>query len=202
MTSADPAETDADIVTASLADPARFERLYDRHAHDIHRFAARRLGVVAAEDITAEAFLIAFRTRSRYDASRPNARPWLYGIASNLIGRQHRSEGRALRAWARVGADPPDESWVDRADARVSAQTAQQPLAAALADLSAEDRNVLLLIAWADLSYQEVAEALAIPVGTVRSRLHRARRKVRTALDDDHQFVSEPAPLEEALPHG
>lgn len=73
MTSADLSETDADIVSASLADPARFERLYDRHAHDIHRFAARRLGVVAAEDITAEAFLIAFRTRSRYDPGRPNA---------------------------------------------------------------------------------------------------------------------------------
>jgi RNA polymerase sigma factor (sigma-70 family) len=202
MTPADLAETDADIVAASLADPARFERLYDRHASDIHRFTARRLGVVAAEDITAEVFLIAFRTRSRYDPSRSNARPWLYGIASDLIGRQHRSEGRALRAWARVGAAPPGESWVERADARVSAQTAQQPLAAALADLSAEDRDVLLLIAWADLSYQEVAEALAIPIGTVRSRLHRARRMVRRALDDDPQFVSGPASLEEALPHG
>jgi RNA polymerase sigma-70 factor (ECF subfamily) len=202
MTPADSADSDADIVSASLTDPARFERIYDRHAHDIHRFAARRLGVGAAEDITADTFLIAFRTRSRYDLGRPSARPWLYGIASNLIGRQHRSEGRALRAWARVATHPPAESWVDRADARVSAQTAQQPLAAALAELSSGDRNVLLLIAWADLSYQEVAEALAVPIGTVRSRLHRARRKVRQRLNDDPQFAAGLPFPQEALPHG
>ncbi len=81
------------------------------------------------------------------------------------------------------------ESWVDRADSRVVAQSAHAPLAGALAGLSAGDRHVLLLVAWADLSYPEVAEALGIPLGTVRSRLNRARRKVRSALGADPAFV-------------
>ena len=82
------------------------------------------------------------------------------------------------------------ESWVEDTDSRIAAQG---PLAGALAALSAGDRHVLLLVAWADLGYQEVAEALGIPVGTVRSRLNRARRKVRTALGADPAFVSDAA---------
>ncbi|GAA3306474.1 sigma-70 region 4 domain-containing protein [Nonomuraea dietziae] len=74
------------------------------------------------------------------------------------------------------------ESYADRVEARVSASAAHQELAEALAVLSPEDREVLLMIAWADFSYEEVARALGIPVGTVRSRLHRARRKTRAAL--------------------
>ncbi|WP_233414964.1 RNA polymerase sigma factor, partial [Streptomyces sp. N35] len=146
-------------------------------------------GAGAADDLTAETFLAAFRTRSRYDLSRDNARPWLYGIAANLIGKQRRAEIRGLRALARTGTDPVAESWVDRADSRVVAQSAHAPLAGALAGLSAGDRHVLLLVAWADLSYPEVAEALGIPLGTVRSRLNRARRKVRSALGADPAFV-------------
>ncbi|MFD3929981.1 RNA polymerase sigma factor [Streptomyces sp. NPDC058614] len=180
---------DAEVVAQSLDEPELFARLYDHYASDIHRYATRRLGAGAAEDITAETFLIAFRTRVRYDTDRPNARPWLYGIAGNLIGKQRRAEVRALRALARTGHDPVAESWAERADARVTAQTAHAPLAGALAGLSAGDRHVLLLVAWADLTYTEVAEALGIPVGTVRSRLNRARRKVRSALGADPAFT-------------
>ncbi|NGO79071.1 RNA polymerase sigma factor [Streptomyces sp. YC504] len=182
-------EGDAEVVHRSLAQPELFALLYDRYAPDIHRYAARRLGDGAADDLTAETFLAAFRTRSRYDLSRENARPWLYGIAANLIGKQRRAEIRGLRALARTGTDPVAESWVDRADSRVVAQSAHAPLAGALAGLSAGDRHVLLLVAWADLSYPEVAEALDIPLGTVRSRLNRARRKVRSALGADPAFV-------------
>lgn len=173
---------DAEIIADSLAQPELFGELYQRHAAGIHRYAARRLGEGAAEDITSDTFLTAFRTRARYDLARPNAQPWLYGIAANLIGKQRRAEVRALRALARTGHDPVADSWSDRCDSRVTAQAAQGSLAGALADLSAGDRHVLLLVAWADLSYQEVAEALSIPVGTVRSRLNRARKKVRFAL--------------------
>jgi RNA polymerase sigma-70 factor (ECF subfamily) len=180
---------DAGIVGQSLAEPELFALLYDRYAADIHRYVQRRLGADAADDITAETFLIAFRTRSRYDTDRPNARPWLYGIAGNLIGKQRRAEVRALRALARTRHDPVAESWSERADDRVTAQTAHAPLAGALAALSAGDRHVLLLVAWADLTYPEVAEALGIPVGTVRSRLNRARRKVRSALGADPAFT-------------
>ncbi|MHA5050005.1 RNA polymerase sigma factor [Streptomyces sp. SD15] len=180
---------DAEVVARSLDEPERFASLYDRYAPDIHRYAARRLGTGAADDITAETFLIAFRTRARYDTDRPHARPWLYGIAGNLIGKQRRAEVRALRALARTGHDPVAESWSERADDRVTAQTAHAPLAGALAALSTGDRHVLLLVAWADLTYVEVAEALGIPVGTVRSRLNRARRKVRSALGADPAFT-------------
>ncbi|MFF4351952.1 RNA polymerase sigma factor [Streptomyces sp. NPDC001530] len=182
-------EGDAEVVAQSLEQPELFARLYDRYASDIHRYAARRLGTGAADDITAETFLIAFRTRARYDTDRPNARPWLYGIAGNLIGKQRRAEVRALRALARTGHDTVAESWTDLADDRVTAQSAHAPLAGALAALPAGDRHVLLLVAWADLTYAEVAEALRIPVGTVRSRLNRARRKVRSALGADPAFT-------------
>ncbi|MFD3622134.1 RNA polymerase sigma factor [Streptomyces sp. NPDC058676] len=180
---------DAQVVAQSLEEPELFARLYDRYAPDIHRYVERRLGVGAADDITAETFLIAFRLRSRYDTTRPNARPWLYGIAGNLIGKQRRAEVRALRALARTGHDPVAETWSERADDRVTAQAAQAPLAGALAALSVGDRHVLLLVAWADLTYTEVSEALGIPVGTVRSRLNRARRKVRSALGADPAFT-------------
>ncbi|MFJ6896677.1 RNA polymerase sigma factor [Streptomyces hokutonensis] len=191
---AERAGDDAEIVVQSLERPELFTLLYDRYASDIHRYAARRLGDGAADDITADTFLAAFRIRSRYDRTRPNARPWLYGIAGNLIGKQRRTEVRALKALARTGRDPVAASWVDSwvedTDSRIAAQG---PLAGALAALSAGDRNVLLLVAWADLTYQEVAEALDIPVGTVRSRLNRARRKVRTALGADPAFVHDAA---------
>lgn len=183
-------EDDAEVVAQSLEQPELFARLYDRYAPDIHRYAARRLGDSAADDITADTFLVAFRIRSRYDLTRPGARPWLYGIAGNLIGKQRRAEVRALRALARTGHDPVTASWVEDTDSRIAAQG---PLAGALAALSAGDRHVLLLVAWAELTYQEVAEALDIPVGTVRSRLNRARRKVRTALGADPAFVSDAA---------
>ncbi|MER6077776.1 sigma-70 family RNA polymerase sigma factor [Streptomyces sp. NPDC001833] len=185
---------DAEIVAQALEQPELFARLYDRYAPDIHRYAARRLGDTAADDVTADTFLVAFRIRSRYDLARPNARPWLYGIAGNLIGKQRRAEVRALKALARTGHDPVaaswSESWVEHTHNRIDAQG---PLAGALAALTAGDRHVLLLVAWADLTYQEVAEALDIPVGTVRSRLNRARRKVRTALGADPAFVGDTA---------
>jgi RNA polymerase sigma factor (sigma-70 family) len=186
---------DAAIMERSARDPETFAVLYDRHAAALHRYVARRLGEGAADDIVAETFLAAFRKRSRFDpVAARDARPWLYGIASNLIGKHTRSEVRMLRAYARTGADPvltpsavtPDDGVL----ARVDSSAAARELARALATLSAGDREVLLLIAWADLSYAEAATALAIPVGTVRSRLNRARGKLRATLDGNAQLLS------------
>ncbi|MCQ4207317.1 RNA polymerase sigma factor [Streptomyces longispororuber] len=184
----DPDGSDSRVIAHSLEQPEVFARLYDRYAADIHRYAARRLGEHAADDITADTFLTAFRVRGRYDTARASARPWLYGIAAHLIGKQRRTEVRALRALARTGHDPVAATWVEDTENRIAAQG---PLADALAALSAADRHVLLLVAWADLTYQDVAEALGIPVGTVRSRLNRARRKVRAALGADPAFVTD-----------
>ena len=173
---------DAALIEQSWHEPEAFAELYDRHAAPIHRYAARRLGDGAADDVVAETFLVAFGARHRYDLARSDARPWLYGIAANVIGKHRRTEVRMWRALARTGTDPAAESHADRVANRVSAVTVQRELAAAMAGLSAGERDVLLLIAWADLSYDEVAAALDIPIGTVRSRLNRARRKTREAL--------------------
>jgi RNA polymerase sigma factor (sigma-70 family) len=179
---ADARLDDAVLIERSWHEPEAFAALYDRHAAPIHRFAGRRLGDQMADDVVGETFLAAFRRRKRYDLRRADARPWLYGIAANVIGKHRRAEVRMLRAFARTGADPVAAGHADLVDSRVCAAAVQRDLAAALAGLPTGDRDVLLLIAWADLSYEETAAALGIPVGTVRSRLHRARRKVRGAL--------------------
>jgi RNA polymerase sigma-70 factor (ECF subfamily) len=182
---------DGEAIAGSVEDPTLFGVVYDRYAGDVHRFVVRRLGADLAEDVTAETFATALRHRARYDAARANARPWLFGIAANLIGKHRRSEVRGLRAVARLGADPIARTWTpDGVEERVAASAAGPALATALAKLSPGDRHVLLLVAWADLSYAEVAEALDLPVGTVRSRLHRARQAVRRSLT--HDPTSEP----------
>lgn len=183
--------SDAAEIELSLRHPERFAVIFDRYAEQILRYAARRIGPAAADDLVADVFLIAFGRRSRYDTSQASARPWLYGIATNLISRHHRSEVRMYRALARTGVDPVVEPDADRVARSVSAAAAGQQLAAALAKLSAGDRNVLLLVAWADLRYEEIATALDIPIGTVRSRLHRARTTVRSALGNTNPLDPE-----------
>ena len=181
------AATDADdaaVIQLSRHEPEYFTEVFRRHAPYIQRYVVRRLGQDAADDIVAETFLLAFRQRDSYDQARSDARPWLYGIATNLIGHHRRAEIRLYRALARTGADPVTESFTDRIDDRVSASTASRRLAAALARLSAELRDTLLLVAWGDLTYEETATALGVPVGTVRSRISRARSALRRSLGD------------------
>lgn len=182
--------TDADIVSASLDKPEIFGAIYDRHAGSIHRFAARRLGWLIADDLTADVFLAAFRSRGRFDKRSGSARPWLYGIANNLIHKHRREEVRALLALSRTGRDPLTQQWTDEAAEPAAVETLEPPLALALATLANRDRDVLLLVAWADLTYDEVAQALRIPVGTVRSRLNRARGQVQKALSGDASNAS------------
>jgi RNA polymerase sigma factor (sigma-70 family) len=179
--------SDAALIELSRHEPEEFTELFRRHAPHIQRYVTRRLGPDAADDIVAETFLLAFRHRDRYDQDRADARPWLYGICTNLIGRHRRAEVRQYRALAKTGTDPVTESFTDRVDERVSAGMASREIAAALARLSAELRDTLLLAAWSDLSYEEIATALGVPVGTVRSRLNRARSKLRKTLPQEPQ---------------
>jgi len=188
---------DAELLRRSRDEPDEFAALFGRHGPELHRYVTRRLGDGLADDIVADTFLIAFRRRGHYDLTRPDARPWLYGIAANLIGKHHRAEVRFYRALARTGVDEVAETYADRVAERVTASAAHRRLASALATLSSGDREVLLLIAWADLSYDEVADAMGIPVGTVRSRLHRARKKTRAALGG-----IDPTAFEEVSDHG
>lgn len=178
--------TDAELIGQSRTHPDRFAALFDRHNRPIHRYVARRLGTQTADDIVGETFLIAFDRRATYDGARSSALPWLYSIATSLIARHHRDETRYLRALQRTGVDPLPEPLADQVTTRVAAQAQERRLAGALAGLSQGDRDVLLLVAWGDLSYEETAIALSVPIGTVRSRLHRARRDVRKALGGDH----------------
>jgi RNA polymerase sigma-70 factor (ECF subfamily) len=162
-----------------LGEPERFGLVFDRHSDEIYRYVACRLGPEAAEDLVAETFLTAFRKRGKYDLSRLDARPWLYGIATYAVREHRRAEVRRNRMLARTPVRDSAEPFDERSAARVTAERLQPKLAAVLARLSAADRDLLLLIAWAELSYEEAAQALGVPVGTVRSRLHRIRTKVR-----------------------
>src|ERR1700685_1261463 len=173
---------DAAVIESSWQEPERFAVLFDRHAPYIYRYLARRAGQQVADDLVAETFLAAFAKRERYDLSYADARPWLYGIATNLVGQHHRDEVRQYRIRQAVAAEPEVPGHAERVAADVTAQAMRTLLAEALAGLPSGDRDVLLLIAWEQLTYQEVSRALAIPVGTVRSRLHRARAKVRQIL--------------------
>jgi len=176
------AADDAAVIQSSWLEPERFAVLFDRHAPHIHRYLARRAGREVADDLVAETFLTAFAKRDRYDLGYSDARPWLYGIATNLAGQHRRGEARQYRITQRAVAEPEVPDHADRVAAGVTAQAMRALLDAALAALPAGDRDVLLLIAWEQLTYQEVSRALAIPAGTVRSRLHRARAKVRQVL--------------------
>ncbi|MFG1681475.1 RNA polymerase sigma factor [Nonomuraea sp. NPDC049269] len=175
--------SDATLIERSWRDPEDFALLFDRHAGHIHRYVARRLGDDTADDVVSETFLAAFRQRRDYDTARPEALPWLYGIATNFIRRHQRAETHRYKAYSKMGVlFDADDAAAEQALERASAHAVRRPLTQALASLKARDRDVLLLVAWADLTYEEVANALSIPVGTVRSRLNRARAIVRNVL--------------------
>jgi RNA polymerase sigma factor (sigma-70 family) len=173
---------DSTVVERSWQDPDAFAALFDRHAAGVHRYAARRLGTQLADDVMAETFAVAFQRRHSYDVARLDARPWLFGIATNLMRTHRRTEARRWRALAREAAGVQDESVADAVAARVTAQAVRRELTETLARLPARQRDVLLLYAWEELDYGQIAIALAVPIGTVRSRLHRARKALQAAL--------------------
>jgi len=179
---------DEGIIAASLTDPAAFGLIFDRHYDAIHRYLARRGGWALAEDLAMSVFLKAFESRRRFRPSACDARPWLYGIATNVLRRHARTEVRRLRAYGR--ATRPDVVHGDEAAMaeRIDAQRAAPLIGEALARLPQAERSALLLVAWADLSYEEVAVALDVPIGTVRSRLHRARGRLRELLRPIGQY--------------
>jgi RNA polymerase sigma factor (sigma-70 family) len=172
-------DDDAQQVELSLRDPERFGVVFDRYFNEIHGYVARRLGRDAADDVAAETFLTAFRSRRRFEASRGTVRAWLYGIVTNHISAYRRQEVRAYRVRERAGVQAAEEGHADRVAERVDAGAAGRELAGALAALPRGDREVLLLVALGGLSHTDVAAALGIPYGTVGSRLNRVRKKLR-----------------------
>jgi RNA polymerase sigma factor (sigma-70 family) len=185
---------DGAVIRESLAKPPRFGEIFERHYDDIYAFVARRVGPDIGGDLAAETFTRAFAVRRRFRPEQSeSARPWLFGIATNLVRHHHRAEVRKLRAYARTGVDPVLDDVPD-AERRVDASAAARDLADALASLRSGERDVLLLFSWADLSYAEIAEALGTEVGTVRSRLSRTRARLRELLGgSDEELVETPA---------
>jgi RNA polymerase sigma factor (sigma-70 family) len=186
---------DADIVRASLARPDRFETIFGRHHRRIWTYLARRNGREAADELAGEVFVSAFAHRDRFDPARGSVVGWLYGIAANLTRTRFRREARAYQALGRVAAhDVPEAPAVDEA---VDALAHGQDLARvqeAMDALPDRDRELIVLVAWEGLTYAEVAQVVGVEIGTVRSRLSRARQRLRelAALDDQVSDDSRP----------
>lgn len=170
------------VVAASLGQPELFGEIYHAYFDPVHRYLAGRLGLDVADDLAAEVFMTAFRARRSFDPVRGGVRPWLFGIATNLVARHRRAEARRYRALGLAVGEPVTEEETDRVVERVSAQQLHGPLMAALARLPGRERDALLLVALGGLSYEEVATAMSVAPATVGSRLSRARAKVRAAL--------------------
>jgi len=168
---------DRDIIRSSLENPAEFEEIFDRHWATVLRYACQRTGTDAGEEIAARTFLIAFERRNKFGRGSPSAGPWLLGIATNLIRRHRRRERAYLKARRRILALPPERPTLDRPDLNKLSYRAL--LVQALMKLDARERDAFLLSALAGLSYPEISIALGIPIGTVRSRINRARSRLR-----------------------
>jgi RNA polymerase sigma factor (sigma-70 family) len=186
--------TDAELIRVSLAEPGAFAALFDRHAASVHRYVAKRVGRDDAEDLVGDTFATAFRLRIRFDLERADARPWLFGIATNLVHHHWRSEGRRIRREASALPIASISDPADEASSRLFFQGHATPIAEALGQLDAASLDVLLLVAGPGLTYEEVAIALDIPVGTVRSRLFRARRLLRAHLGEPGQYLDDHVP--------
>ena len=170
--------TDADLITASLSEPELFEDVFRRHYQPVRAYLQRRIGADVGEELAAQTFVVAFDHRDRFDASYPSARAWLFAIATNLLRHHARDEERHRRLLMQNATKLAPRS-LEHDDDRVAAALAFPALLRALSGLEPRDRDAFLLFALADLSYDEVAKALDIPIGTVRSRISRARRLVR-----------------------
>jgi RNA polymerase sigma factor (sigma-70 family) len=186
LTTINTHDTDAAIIAVSRRDPARFAEIFDRHWLKIHRYCVSRAGA-AGEDIAAETFRVALDSCRRFDDSHEDAAPWLFGIATNLLRRRLRSETRRARALLRLALGE-EADLVESALDRVEAEGLGPKLAAALAQLTPVYRDALLLHVWGELSYEQVAAATRVPVGTVRSRIHRARAYIRSTLQTEESL--------------
>jgi RNA polymerase sigma-70 factor (ECF subfamily) len=176
---------DGAVFARSVAEPELFTVIFDRHYRSVYGYLSRRVGRVIADDLAAETFILAFERRSSYDPRTERALPWLLGIAVNLIAHHRRSEARQFRALASAASlEPRDETPFEQ-----SRFASSERLVSGLEQLDDYDREALLLYAWGDLKYAEIAQALGIPIGTVRSRISRARAKLRSALDSPGENV-------------
>lgn len=180
------ARTDSALIDSSLEDPAVFGDIFERHYDSISLFLRRRVDESLADELAGQTFLQAFKSRAAFDTDRDSAKPWLLAIANNLIRHEARARKRKLRAYERLDRDhQPDFS--AETNTRLDAESRRADLVSALEQLTSDELEALTLQAWEGLSYAEIAEVLQTPIGTVRSRLSRARARMTEQL-----FESEP----------
>jgi RNA polymerase sigma-70 factor (ECF subfamily) len=180
-------------MTASTADPAAFAAIFDRHGSALLHYFSARVGYGEAEGLLAEVFRIAFERRASFDSAVSSALPWLYGIGANLLARHRRNEARRLQALAKLRTESGPSPGEDEIISALDAAALLPRVAQALTELPAADRETLLLYAWERLGYEDIGRALSIPVGTVRSRINRARSRLREQLgltgEEEHDDV-------------
>jgi RNA polymerase sigma-70 factor (ECF subfamily) len=197
----EPTMDDGRLIQESWSEPMRFAELFHRHYGAVRQLCARRVGSSESEDLVGETFCRAFEHRRRFDVSRPDARPWLFGIALNLVRTHHRGRFRRGNAYERsarlVDVEVDDSSRVERA---VDARRELAAVEDALLGFPDSDVDMLLLHVWEQLSYKAIAEALDVPVATVRLRLYHIRRRLREAIDRDAPERSAPGIVAASTP--
>jgi RNA polymerase sigma factor (sigma-70 family) len=178
-------------------DADAFATLFERHARAIYNYCFRRVGDWSvAEDLVSIVFLEAWRRR---DKALPDGKvlPWLFGIATNVVRNRRRAERRHAAALSRLPMPRPEPGFAEDAASRLDDERVMKQALELLARLPRRQQDVFALCAWSELSYEDAALALGIPVGTVRSRLSRARAGLReldagTGHEPDSQpFVKE-----------
>jgi RNA polymerase sigma factor (sigma-70 family) len=175
-------ETDSTLIERSLRGrPDAFVEVVRQHEAAVHGFLARRAGPQVAADLLGEVWVRAFAGRGGYDPAHQDARPWLYGIARNVLRAHWRGRRAGGPAAAPDNAEDPWDDVVGRLDAAAQTRT----LVGALRALPPGEREVLLLVAWEQLTPAQAAAVLGVPQGTARSRLHRARATLRLALEEE-----------------
>ncbi len=179
--------TDAEIIAESLEDGAAFGEIFERHHDSIFRYVARRVDTSTAGDLAADVFVIAFSLRHRYDLSAPNGRPWLYGIARNLVRDHRRRGGRASAAYLRFALDA--DTTHPGPEAEAEARLRVEQLRRALKKLNERDAEALIMYAVDGMEYGEIAQALGLKLGTVKSSINRARRKIGELVDTDRPIT-------------
>ena len=189
--------SDEELIRASEIEPRLFEAVFQRHYDQVFRYLVRRTGRDVGADLASEVFAVAFASRHKFWPHATSAVPWLFGIAANLARRHARSGARKTRAYLRAAAVEAGLGVEDGLEERVDAQQQARHLNQALGKLRQKDRDVLLLFALGELSYGEIAQALGIPVGTVRSSLSRTRQRLRTDLQGISWNSKDPSGQEE-----
>ncbi|PZT71009.1 RNA polymerase sigma factor [Streptomyces sp. SW4] len=180
-------------------DPEAFGRLFDAYASSVHRHAVRVTGSWStAEDVVSLTFLEAWRLRGRVLPAGESLRPWLLGIATNVMRNMARTARRHQNALARLPPADPVPDFADEVTQRMADQEELSAARRALAGMRRAEREVFTLCVWEGLGTAEAAEALGVSAGTVRVRLSRARKRLRRLTDAERG--REPATARQPAP--